>query len=285
MFGGQRSQKLVYDHETLWHALEEGDGGVWMTSLPIEQRQTDELVAEAHGRVLVGGLGIGYAVAALSGKKAVKTITVVEKEPDVIRLVEPWLQRNKKPVTVVHADLFDYLHDLPDDPHSWQFDWALYDIWQGDNEYTFHHTVAPLRKLSAGKVPDSQIVCWAEDVMRGQLLNGLNTRILMAVAARMPDDDLVSEGQRKMAETYRLHAPVEKLATVQNDIWNDWAVPFWQWFQRTEPTKEDAEQMAHAYVQVYARYAPDVIEARLFSARAKATEGEHQTAGVASKAR
>ena len=84
---GQKSENLVFDEPTVWHELSEKGFGVWMTDLPIEQRQTDELIARSSGRVLVGGLGLGYAVVALAARSKVKEIVVVEKNPVIIKLV------------------------------------------------------------------------------------------------------------------------------------------------------------------------------------------------------
>lgn len=284
---GQRSKTVVFDHETLWHSLTE-DGGVWMSDLPVEQRQADEMIdggarlarPPAYGRVLVGGLGLGYVVAALSAKKAVKSITVVEKEADVIKLVEPTLQRNKKPVTVIHADLFDYLRDLPNDDQAWQFEWALYDIWRSDGEHTFHHTVVPLRKLSRGKIDDTNIVCWNEDVMRGQLVQGLQSRIMWDT---LPSPDVLPEShQEAAANIKKATIDVRQLAEYNGDIWIDWAVPFWQWYLRAKPAREDAERMAVEYARWYGRVDTSHIEATLLNTTDKTVvEGHHRTAGVA----
>jgi spermidine synthase len=69
----------------------------------------------ARGRLLIGGLGAGYSVAAAVSEQDVEDVIVVESEADVIA----WNRTYFRPynqgalddprVTVVHADIGDYL--------------------------------------------------------------------------------------------------------------------------------------------------------------------------------
>ena len=118
--GGHRGKSVVYRHKTRWHYLTEA-GSVWMSDVPIEQWQHDQTLKRFNGRVLVGGLGLGYTLAVLSAKPAVKEIVVVEKSQDVANLVYPHTQTAK--TTLVVADLFDYLKG-----DVGRFDMAFYDI-------------------------------------------------------------------------------------------------------------------------------------------------------------
>jgi hypothetical protein len=226
---GQTADKVTYPEATRWHKLVEDDYGTWMTDDPIEQRQMDELIRTARGgRVLVGGLGLGYAVVALARRPHVTAITVVERSADVIGLVWAATVRRVQEITeggimptltVVHMDLFEYLRSLPATTAKGKrlpFTWALYDIWQADGETTFHTTVVPLRKASVGRA--RTVVCWNEDVMRGQLFQGLTSRRFY----------LTPEVQ----EQFKGQAPtLEQLCTVRENKWHDWAVPFWCWYR------------------------------------------------------
>lgn len=236
---GQRGESVTYAEPTRWHTLREGDG-IWMTDLPIEQRQMDDLVRSASGRVLVGGLGLGYAVVALAAKPRVKEIVVVEKSRDVINLVWPWtvqrvadLQLPCQKLTIANADLFDYLKVTPD-----RYPWGLFDIWQGDGETTFHTMVVPLRKLAYGIV--RRVECWNEDVMRGQLLQGISTR-------------------RHMLDAGAVFADMLSLDTLcdrkDRSIYTAWARPFWEWYRdygRTSDRTVVTRVMA-TYAQSYGR--------------------------------
>jgi len=213
---GQESEELTYDHPTRWHELTE-NGGVWMTDLPIEQRQHDELLSRARGRVLVGGLGIGYAVVALAARSKVTEIVVIERSPEIIKLTWKATVERAKTINpkiklkVVEADLFTYLKNRQRLKKAKpEFTWAFFDIWQGDGETTFHTKVVPLRQLAHGVC--SSVTCWNEDVMRGQLLMGLHTRVMLL------DHDEVG-------------MTLEELTKERDSIYTDWAIPFWRWIQ------------------------------------------------------
>ena len=224
---GQTSEELVFETETVWHELSEKNVGVWMTDLPIEQRQTDELIARSHGRVLVGGLGLGYAVVALAARTKVKEIVVVEQNPAIINLV--WdatvarvraVTKRKVKLTVIEADLFEYLKKRQEKKKAKpEFSWGLFDIWQGDGESTFHETVVPLRALAHGVV--ASLVCWNEDVMRAQLYQGLQTRLML-----LTHGEAFAEGW-----PHRPDVTIDTLTADSPSIWMQWAVPFWRWFK------------------------------------------------------
>lgn len=248
LFFGQPQERLYFPHATRWHRLVEKDYGTWMTDLPIEQRQMDALIRPAKGHVLVGGLGLGYAVVALAVKRSVKQIVVVERSADIIKLVwEPtvarvhhWCALAHVPVpklAVVHADLFKYLRKRQKDGLGLLglYDWALFDIWQGDGEITFHRKVVPLRKLAHGIV--TEVACWNEDIMRAQLLNGLRSRIEMM-------------GHPTLSSMVKLS---DLSATKGQSIYTRWAVPFWRWYRDDGQQRSVAEVMTYAteYVRSY----------------------------------
>lgn len=61
------------------------NGEVWMTDTPIEQGLNRE-VLEARGDVLVCGLGMGMILPSLIKKRSVRSITVIEKNLQIIQL-------------------------------------------------------------------------------------------------------------------------------------------------------------------------------------------------------
>lgn len=66
---------------------------VVMSDTPAEIRDHIAPVEAAHGRCLIHGLGLGLVAEACLRKWAVTRVTVIERDPDVLALAGPTLQR------------------------------------------------------------------------------------------------------------------------------------------------------------------------------------------------
>ncbi len=101
-------------------------GQIQMTDTRMERRTNSAVIRESHGDVLIAGLGLGMILTAILPKPEVTAVTVVEREPDVIALIEPPLRKKLKgssrKLTVVRADIFDY-------KPTQKFDTIYFDIW------------------------------------------------------------------------------------------------------------------------------------------------------------
>ena len=253
---GQTRKQVVFDKPTKWHLLTE-NGGVWMSDYPIEQIQIDEELKGFSGRVLVGGLGLGYAATALTMKPRVKEIVVVEKSPEVVQLVAPYISHRK--VSVVNMDLFEYLTAAQEKGRA-QFDFGFYDIWAADSETTFHTVVMPLRRLSRGVV--RVVTCWNESVMRSQLMIGLSSRLLYALATDDEHAEMGDFGKELTVDRFAEGVPEDDSAAP----YINWARPFWQWVNRMRPTlhpnilKQVATRKAADYTKFYGIMPDDFME-------------------------
>ena len=244
MLAGHKRREVVFDHPVRWHSLLEKDG-VWMTDLPVEQAQHDEELRRMRGNVLVGGLGLGYAVTVLARNPEVSTITVVEKSPDVVKLVAEAMFKNltalrRKKVSVVTDDLFAFLRKRRKEygvRAGVSYDTAFYDIWASDGEGTFFETVLPLRKLSEGVVVEDP-VNWNENIMRGQLRFSL----LSNIAGLTMGSDTTIEA---------LCTPLPK--KVIGHVFYNWRVPFFKWVRRRRLTPVQMAEGAGAYSAIYGR--------------------------------
>ena len=104
------------------------DGGIMMTDTPMERITNSLLIQMARGHVLIAGLGLGMMIWPLLAKvPALSSLVIVERNPDVIRLVEPHLPRDSR-LVIVQADIFKW------SPRRWQpcwsrFDTVYFDIW------------------------------------------------------------------------------------------------------------------------------------------------------------
>lgn len=176
IFAGHARYMVMAPDVVTVHELSEGSS-VWMTDLPIEQAQIDPHIVGMTGRVLVGGLGLGYAAQTLALNPKVTEVVVIERSKHVIDLVRDHLKgsrsKKKNKLTVIHSDLFRWLKANQDQ----RFTSAYYDIWAPDGERVLFERVLPLRKLTGSIVDPERVFCWNEDVMRGQLLTHLGARI------------------------------------------------------------------------------------------------------------
>lgn len=133
---------------------------VVMSDTYMEKRTNANFVRNAHGKVLIGGLGIGLILLAIQDKQEVEKIVVVEKHKEVIDLVKDQLPLNEK-VDVVNSDVWDY---TPTE----KFNTIYMDIWNYINSDVYRNSMKPLiaryRKFLVPKQEDSNrfIDCWCK---------------------------------------------------------------------------------------------------------------------------
>lgn len=79
-----------------------------MSNTPAEILDLVPFVLIARGHVLVIGLGLGVAVQMLIDKPEITRITVLEKDPDIIRLTGNYYRVESTKVHIIQGDAFDY---------------------------------------------------------------------------------------------------------------------------------------------------------------------------------
>jgi hypothetical protein len=142
------------------------DGNEWMTLTPVDLDTSDEAIEKAHGRVVTFGLGLGYYTYMVSEKAEVESVTVVEKNPDVIALfneyVLPQFARPEK-VRIVNADAFEYVErEMPEE----KFDVAFVDTWRDASDGApMYERMKKLESLS----PDTEFIYWIENFLISRL--------------------------------------------------------------------------------------------------------------------
>lgn len=100
---------------------------LWMSITPNEIATMQEPIDKASGHVVTIGLGLGYYAYMVSLKENVKSVTIVEKDPSVIKLFKecilPQFEYIDK-ITIINMDAFDFLNsDLSN------YDFIFSDIW------------------------------------------------------------------------------------------------------------------------------------------------------------
>jgi len=105
-------------------------GSIVMSNTPAEINDHRYFIHKAEGNILIAGLGLGVVLTGLLQKEEVKSITVIEKSIDVIKLVAPTFATEKR-VRIIKADIFEWKP-----PKNFKYDYIWHDIWNdicGDN--------------------------------------------------------------------------------------------------------------------------------------------------------
>lgn len=106
------------------------DSNEWMTLTPVDLDTCEDAISASRGRVVTFGLGLGYYAYMASEKACVKSVTVIEKSPDVIRLFETYILPqfpHKDKIRIIEADAFEYAeHVMPEEG----YDFAFVDTWR-----------------------------------------------------------------------------------------------------------------------------------------------------------
>ena len=142
------------------------DGNEWMTLTPVDLDTVDEAIAEAKGRVVTFGLGLGYYTYMVAEKEEVESITVIERDPDVIELFKTCILprfTHKEKVTVIEADAYAYMeNEMP----KMNFDLAFVDIWRDASDGSeAYRRMKPLEALS----PNTKFLYWIEGFIISRL--------------------------------------------------------------------------------------------------------------------
>lgn len=133
-----------------------------MSNTNMEKRTNMDFCINAHGDVLIGGLGIGMIILAIQDKPEVKSITVIEKNQEVIDMVASQLNFNDK-VNVICADVFEWKPEK-----GVKYDVSYMDIWNWVNEDIYEKEMKPLKRRyarflrSKQENPNRYNKCWVE---------------------------------------------------------------------------------------------------------------------------
>ncbi len=146
---------LDQDVEAIYLYQNEED---WMMCAPSEAATNDPPALKAHGDVLTFGLGIGYFVYMAMQNPAVRSITVVEKSPQVIAMFRKNLLPqfpDQVPLQLIEGDALDWFRKET----LAQYDYVYTDIWRSSED-----GLDWMEKLLEQTVPGmEQADFWIED--------------------------------------------------------------------------------------------------------------------------
>jgi CheY-like chemotaxis protein len=150
------------------------DGREWMSIKPSEIESSQAAIDAAFGHVVTFGLGLGYFAFMAARKQEVASVTVVERDPSVIRLFREQLlpqfpHRDK--ITVIQADAFDYLEQ---DMISDATDFVFMDIWHDIADGLDLYVRA---RQYESRFPATRFTYWIDRSLKCALVDALENRL------------------------------------------------------------------------------------------------------------
>ncbi len=118
-----------FTHRVTFPAVYEGNMP-WVSVCPSEIHSMTPDLEGVRGRVLVLGLGLGYYPYRLGENEGIGSITIVEKNPHILKLFRDQILPqfpHKNKIRTVLADAFDFLEET----ENGAFDFCYADIWEG----------------------------------------------------------------------------------------------------------------------------------------------------------
>jgi hypothetical protein len=130
---------------------------------PAEQLANRQVVSEAFGDVLIAGLGIGMTTVAILQKPTVRTVTVVESDAEVLRVVGDVLKKlpdAQRKLGFVHADITEWK------PYKRKWSTIWFDIWSSVDEETIPMINFLHKKYQKHKRPDGYMGSYKQQFLR-----------------------------------------------------------------------------------------------------------------------
>lgn len=107
-----------------------------MQDTPDELETHLDFMLRAHGHVLITGLGLGCVARGCLANPNVKSVTVIEQDSDVLRLVRPYLPPR---IQIIRANAVAWIRSKGNGPALKLFDCAWHDLWSDpDDEKAAH---------------------------------------------------------------------------------------------------------------------------------------------------
>ena len=104
------------------------NNNIWMCITPNEIETMAPHILKAKGNVITFGLGLGYYAYKVAEKKEVRSVTIIERDKEIISLFKKYLLPlfpHKDKITIIEEDAFNYIKKdgLRD------YDYAFFDLW------------------------------------------------------------------------------------------------------------------------------------------------------------
>lgn len=175
-----------FDEEFSFPAVFE-DGVEWMAIKPNEIETMKEPIKKARGKVITFGLGMGYFAYMASNKSEVESVTIIERDKNVISLFKshilPYFACSGK-IKIIESDAYEYVQKIM--PRE-KYDYAFVDLWRDTSDGT--ELYIRMKKLEH-LIPQTKFEYWIEK----SILVMIRKRIFYAIL------DSIENGQGKLNE-------------------------------------------------------------------------------------
>ena len=137
----------------------------WMSVDPHEIYTMQDGIDKAHSKVVTLGCGMGYFAYMASLKENVESVTIVEREPEVIEIFQSHIlpqMKTKDKIRIIQKDAFSFLSSLKDGDYNY----CYADIWEGPGGYMDYLRVRGL----CNRLKKTEDQYWLEPNMNAFLL-------------------------------------------------------------------------------------------------------------------
>lgn len=148
------------DYPCIGERNEDGLYDTWMSVSPSEMETMASHIGSANGKVLTLGLGMGYYAYHAHLKDNVESVTIAEREQDVIDLFEKYILPqfdHPDKIKIIKSDAIEYIENLPDG----EYDHIFADIWISCLDIEPYMEL----KYAARKFKKTKIEYWIEDAL------------------------------------------------------------------------------------------------------------------------
>lgn len=118
--------KVGYFKQEISFPMIANNSEIWMTTSPNEILTMEKDINDCFGDVLTFGLGLGYFAYMASIKSEVSSVTIIEKDPNIIALFKknilPYFSHPEK-IKIIECDAFEYIKE------KHYFDYTFVDIY------------------------------------------------------------------------------------------------------------------------------------------------------------
>ena len=168
------------------------DNVIWMSINPNEINTMNDDIKLMNGNILVLGLGLGYISYMLSLKDDVSSITIIEKDEEIITLFKKYILDKfdfKNKIKIIHQDALDFLKTTSLD--SYQFIYV--DLYHNPNDGL--KLFLDIKKIES-KYSSTKFLYWLN-----KSLFSLVRRVLLTLLIEVYEGSSIKDYQNEVYET------------------------------------------------------------------------------------